>query len=1565
MAEDDTNIKEMMLEDLRGFQEELKDLYSRARALHKIDNATEIKKIRAKREKIVAEIEALKKELSALGISQTQSFKQITLPSHSQLMRFDPDTTDLDLFFEHNEARLIANDTPKSHWYKLFGVVCSSSTLAWAKENILDPQLDWDSARELFSREFTHSDAKTRAREHLLNAQQGSLSFEAFLREVRQMARSAGQDLDDPFFLEVLVSRSLRPECSMDLMKALRKDIAECKFQDIRTEGLRLDKIYRATKSRRTKPSPRPSPSPSERPLRPTPVSRPCAFPGCGSTAHHFRNCPKRLALKCTLCGKLGHLAKDCLRSKDLSHITCHKCGKKGHYANKCPERSRAPSSGPPTPTPTSTPSAPLPSMRAIRTVAEQEPVVVPLSPEDADELLDSLRMCVITAAITPSSHPPSPPPPGIFAPCVFHDVRAQLLVDSASAVSAITPQFRERLRLPLLPDSLAASPVQLAGNGSLLPRLGQVSISTLRVGSLTLRNVRFWVMDISDSVAPGDGIVGVDLFPRFGFRVEGVPVSFPPDDPHPDEAPDPYSLTDDPSAFNQSRWLEQHQAPPVLRDRLLRAIQPDLDANSAIPSSSFCTHPSALLRLPTGDAAPVYVPQYRLADYFHPFVDDQLEQWLADRVIVDAPATSPWNHPLLGAQNRAARAAGKPPRICIDPRRLNIHLPSDPRPIPDVAAILQSLSGFSFVSELDLTKSFNQFLIAEEDRIKTTFTWKGRRYMFQGAPFGLKPLSQLFQSVIAEILYPHRSFCVSFIDNIYVRTVGSMDDHINHVQIVIRVLNRWQLRLNSSKCHFGYTALVVLGHVLTPDSVSPDPAKIQALRDWPVPTTGKHIMQFLGFTNYLRDHIPLYAELASPLEPLRKCKRLDSLWTPACQRSFEAFLSVLSQAPVLHDPLPALPYRLSVDASQSGLGLVLWQRPSSLLPRYILFAAKSLNAAQRNYSATRRELLAICWAVQRCRDYLYGRHFTLETDHKALTYLFTQQHFNYMMLNWIDTLLDYDFTVVHCPGILNILPDALSRIFSSLRGGGSSAPRMNRIATSDLINYPEHQLCQFINERFNKELVLVEDRNDMLERAHSKGHFGADALFKEIWHNGFYWPNLRKDCIKTVATCLPCLKFNVGKRGFHPQRFIIAQFPFEHIAADTISGLPTTPRGKNYILVIKCLCTRYRMIYSQESKSAKDTAWSFWLCFSVFPLPKIIQSDNGTEFVNQVMRELVKLLQSTHRFITAYNPRANGSAENDVGTVQDVLHKICNDDLDNWDLYLPAVQLAMNTKPNPSLKSSPASLLFGTETANFINYDQAESRLLPEETLLERINVLHSIIRPEINQIFRRTQETRARRANQRQRQSKPLALRTQVMLKNDRRSNKNQPRWNGPYTIVARKDNNYTLQASDKSLYPHKPPRDKLKPIDGYIDMENTFEVEAILKHRGENDAIEYLVKWRGYPSEHNTWEPLDSLLDCQTAVQAYWDQISPEAEIIDEDENADEVENAIEDIPADSIANHDSSEAKNAADPDNDYEYDSLDEEEDDDNMFDDPPPGTSYSRAGRRRKPKQIFDPSFAS
>ena len=242
-------------------------------------------------------------------------------------------------------------------------------------------------------------------------------------------------------------------------------------------------------------------------------------------------------------------------------------------------------------------------------------------------------------------------------------------------------------------------------------------------------------------------------------------------------------------------------------------------------------------------------------------------------------------------------------------------------------------------------------------------------------------------------------AFTVIFVNDILVFS-KNVKDHATHLKKVIDTLTKANLRLRVEKCHFCYKKIALLGHILTKDSQEIDPSKVSNFMELPRPITGKQVESYLGLASYLRDYIPMYARIAAPLEALRKVKKItDDLWTKNCQEAFDIFKKVLSAPPILSMPLDVVLFSIRIDTSKYKIGAILYQKTNQG-KRFICFASKALNKSQSNYPATKKELLAIMFALQKFRPWIYGRHFTLYSNHRALSFLLTQKQENAMLRN-------------------------------------------------------------------------------------------------------------------------------------------------------------------------------------------------------------------------------------------------------------------------------------------------------------------------------------------------------------------------------------------------------------------------------------------------------------------------------------------------------------------------------------------------------------------------------------
>ena len=166
---------------------------------------------------------------------------------------------------------------------------------------------------------------------------------------------------------------------------------------------------------------------------------------------------------------------------------------------------------------------------------------------------------------------------------------------------------------------------------------------------------------------------------------------------------------------------------------------------------------------------------------------------------------------------------------------------------------------------------------------------------------------------------------------------------------------------------------------MVSKDGIATDNSKIQAIVEWPRPTTVTEVRSFLGFTNYYRKFIHRYAQVAKPLNKLiagenAKCKRKKVEWSPECEIAMEKLKKLCTSTPILAYADYTKPFRLNTDASTEGLGAVLYQTQDDGTERVISYASRSLSKSERNYDAHKLEFLALKWAItDRFHEYLYG----------------------------------------------------------------------------------------------------------------------------------------------------------------------------------------------------------------------------------------------------------------------------------------------------------------------------------------------------------------------------------------------------------------------------------------------------------------------------------------------------------------------------------------------------------------------------------------------------------------
>jgi len=270
------------------------------------------------------------------------------------------------------------------------------------------------------------------------------------------------------------------------------------------------------------------------------------------------------------------------------------------------------------------------------------------------------------------------------------------------------------------------------------------------------------------------------------------------------------------------------------------------------------------------------------------------------------------------------------------------------------------------------------------------------------------------------------RKTCIVYIDDVIIwgKTIPELMKNLDEV------LSRFRSQgftLKASKCKFFCTSLVYLGYTVSREGILPDPSKIEVIKTLPVPRNIRGIRQFLGICNYYRRFVKGFSEIATPINNLLKAGETFK-WTPECQKSFEKLKETLMQSPLLIYPDFLKPFKLLTDASTTGLGVILAQDWDGR-ERVVAYGSRSLNRAEKNYSTTDRECLAIVWGIEQYRPYLFGQKFEVITDHSALKWLFAIREPTGRIARWVMKLQEYDFIVTHRSGKTHSNADTLSRI--------------------------------------------------------------------------------------------------------------------------------------------------------------------------------------------------------------------------------------------------------------------------------------------------------------------------------------------------------------------------------------------------------------------------------------------------------------------------------------------------------------------------------------------------------
>ena len=838
--------------------------------------------------------------------------------------------------------------------------------------------------------------------------------------------------------------------------------------------------------------------------------------------------------------------------------------------------------------------------------------------------------------------------------------------------------------------------------------------------------------------------------------------------------------------------------------------------------------------------------PPYRIPHALQAPLDEAIEGMLAEGIIT--PSKSSYNSPLI-----LVKKAGGGIRPCLDLRELNKTIKPVSYPLPRISDLLNSLGEAKVMSTCDLAAAYTQTAIAPEDREKTAFTVGTTKYQFNRVPFGIQSAPGYFSRVINEVLFKILGKSVlAYLDDLILFNCNT-EQHFETIEAVLQALDKANLKLKLKKCTFFASQIKFLGYKVTNQGMTMDPDRVVAISAMPMPKNKKNLQAFLGVCNYYRMFVHNFATIADPLyDLLRKNKKF--VWTERQAEAVQKLKTSLATAPIVRFPDYKKPFHIHSDASSSGVAAVLMQEEDGLL-HPLAYASKTLNSAQRHYATTKKEALALVFALEQFRNIILTYPITVYTDHKPLLGALFKPTRDECLQRWAILVQEYGIQLKYIEGKRNIFADTFSRlpeptsveldqhfheelenrchhisdflplkipwnedqlrdsqhkdatcldILNQLKGKiGTKKVHDHLLKDCKIIQGIVHIVRRIPRASFDDVVLVpyVPDRlmTDALRVSHedlTAGHKGPERTLK-LFTKNFYNKHERRLITQFCDKCEVCIRAKGATKLVPLKAYPIPTRPFHTLSSDIVGPLPVTEAGNKYIVTFRDYVTRFTILYPLPNKSTKDIIRCLRRVFADHGAPYVFLTDRGAEYTSSDLTNFLQQYNTRKAEVAPYHASSHGFAERINREINKLLRMFTDrGELHNWDEYLPFIQICINDTYNASLKETP---FFAKNSYDGASATYSPPRLNLGEDELNQHMQKTAQIREVCRDHLLQAQETYTTQANK-GRKEKHIKVGQRVFAKIEK--HQQQPRKkldlpvSGPFTVLSKNGNAWMLE-------------------------------------------------------------------------------------------------------------------------------------------------------------------------